>query len=470
MGRKKPLPILENIEITDIAAEGNSIARVNNKVLFVPLAIPGDVVDVQLTRKRTSYMEGYLVNIKKPSPLRIEPFCEHFGICGGCKWQQLPYLEQLKWKQKQVVENLKRIAKVDIGKINNILPSENTRFYRNKLEYTFSDNRWLEKEKINQETYIQEPGLGFHIPNMYDKVLDINYCYHQPDPSNQIRLALKNFVLQNNMDFFNLKTKQGFMRNLILRNTNIGEWMVIVCFGREEVNNIKKVLDFLASEFPLITSLMYVFNPKLNDTISDLEIKLYKGRDYIIEKMENLNFKVGPKSFFQPNSHQAYKLYCIAKGMANLSGSEIVYDLYTGTGTIANFLARSAKKVIGIEYVEEAVKDAIENSRINSIDNTVFYSGDMKDVLTQEFIDKNGSPDVIITDPPRSGMHPSVINAISCTEPNRIVYISCNAATQSRDIALLTEKYYVSEIQPVDMFPHTHHIENVALLLKKQLL
>jgi 23S rRNA (uracil1939-C5)-methyltransferase len=467
MGKKKPLPVLEDIEITDIAAEGKAIARVNNKVLFVPLAIPGDVVDVQLTRKRTSYMEGYLVNIKKPSPLRIKPFCEHFGICGGCNWQQLPYPEQLKWKQKQVVDNLKRIAKVEIGKINDILPSENTQYYRNKLEYTFTDNRWLEKEQIEGEAYIREPGAGFHIPGKFDKVLDINYCYHQPDPSNQIRLALKKFALLHNMEFFNLKTKQGFIRNLIIRNTNMGEWMAIVCFGSEEINNINKVLEYLSIEFPFLQSLMYVINTKQNDTINDLEIKLFKGRDHIIEEMEDLHFKVSPKSFYQTNSKQAYKLYCIVKSMANLSGNELVYDLYTGTGTIANFLAKYSKKVIGIDYVGDAIEDAKENSRINSINNTEFFTGDIKDILTQKFIDDNEHPDIIVADPPRSGMHASVINSILYACPSRIIYVSCNSATQARDIALLYDKYHVIEIQPVDMFPHTHHVENVALLLRK---
>ena len=467
MTRKKPFPILENIEITDIAAEGNAIARVNNKVLFVPMAIPGDIVDVQLTRKRTSYMEGYIVNIKKPSPQRVKPFCEHFGICGGCKWQNLPYTEQLKWKQKQVVDNLTRIGKIELGKVNDILPSENTQFYRNKLEYTFSDNRWLDKEQIENEVFIKEPGAGFHIPGKFDKVLDINYCYHQADPSNQIRLALKNYALQKNLEFFNLKTKQGFIRNLIVRNTNMGEWMVIVCFAKDIPNEIKKVLDFLFSEFPQITSLMYVINTKLNDTINDLDVKLFKGRDNIIEEMEGLHFKIGPKSFFQTNSKQAYNLYTLARKYADLKGIELVYDLYTGTGTIANFLAKLAHKIIGIDYVAEAINDARENSKINSIQNTVFLAGDIKNILTTQFIDQNGKPDVILTDPPRAGMHTSVVDAIKYASPGRIVYISCNPATQARDIAILSENYFVSEIQPVDMFPHTHHVENIALLIRK---
>jgi 23S rRNA (uracil1939-C5)-methyltransferase len=464
MGRKKILPILENIEITDIAAEGNSIARVDNKVLFVPLCIPGDIVDVKLTKKRTSYMEGYVIAIKKKSPLRIEPFCKHFGICGGCKWQHLPYPEQLKWKQKQVIDSFQRIGKVEIEKTNQILPSENTRFYRNKLEYTFSDNRWLPKEMITGEEFVKEPGLGFHIPGMFDKVLDIEYCYHQPDPSNKIRLALKKYALENNIEFFNLRSKEGMLRNVIIRNTNIGEWMVIVAFALNEMSIIESTLSFLKNEFPEITSLMYVVNNKANDTINDLDIKLFSGRDHIIEEMEDLKFVIGPKSFFQTNSAQAYKLYSIARAFANLSGNEIVYDLYTGTGTIANFIAKQSQKVIGIEFVPEAIEDALKNSQLNNIKNTGFFAGDIKNILNEQFIHSHGKPDVIITDPPRAGMHPSVIKSILQASPDRIVYISCNPATQARDVALLSEKYYVAEIQPVDMFPHTHHVENVALL------
>jgi 23S rRNA (uracil1939-C5)-methyltransferase len=464
MGRKKVLPILENIEITDIAAEGNSIARVDNKVLFVPQCIPGDIVDVKLTKKRTSYMEGYVVAIKKKSPLRIEPFCKHFGICGGCKWQHLPYPEQLKWKQKHVVDSFQRIAKVEIEKTNQILPSENTTFYRNKLEYTFSDNRWLPKELITGEEFIKEPGLGFHIPGMFDKVLDIEYCYHQPEPSNKIRLAIKNFALENNIDFFNLRSKEGMLRNIIIRNTNIGEWMVIVAFAKNEKSIIENTLSFLKNKFPEITSLMYVVNDKANDTINDLEIKLFSGRDYIVEEMEGLKFIIGPKSFFQTNSNQAYRLYSIARNFANLTGKEIVYDLYTGTGTIANFVSKQSQKVIGIEFVPEAIEDAIKNSQVNKINNTSFFADDLKDILNENFINEHGKPEVIITDPPRAGMHPSVIKSILQACPHRIVYVSCNPATQARDIALLSEKYYVAEIQPVDMFPHTHHVENVALL------
>lgn len=467
MNRKKSLPVLTDVKIIDIAAEGNALAKIDNKVLFIPQGIPGDVVDVQLTRKRTSYMEGYIVNLKKPSSLRIEPFCEHFGVCGGCKWQHLPYSEQLKWKEKQVADSFHRIGKVEIGKINPILPSANIRYYRNKLEYTFSDNRWLPKEMITGAEFVKEPGAGFHIPGMFDKVLDINYCYHQPDPSNEFRLALKQFALENNFSFFNLRTKEGLLRNLIIRNTSTGEWMLIVVFGNNDASKIEATLGFLANKFPKINSLMYVVNTKVNDTIHDLEIKLFKGREYIIEEMEGLKFKVGPKSFYQTNSEQAYQLYKAARSMANLNGAEIVYDLYTGTGTIANFVAKQAHKVVGIEYVADAIEDAKENSKINAIDNTLFFAGDMKDVLTQSFIDEQGKPDVIITDPPRAGMHVSVVNAILYAKPQKIVYVSCNPATQARDIQLLSEVYKVDQIQPVDMFPHTHHVENVALLTTK---
>lgn len=464
MSKKKPLPLLEDIEITDIAAEGKSIARVNNVVLFIPQGIPGDVVDVQVTKKKSSFMEGFIVNLKKPSSNRLEPFCSHFGVCGGCKWQHLPYSEQLKWKHRQVVDNLQRIGHIEIDKIYDIVPSENERFYRNKLEYTFSDNRWLEKSQLDSGNYVKEPGLGFHIPGMFDKVLDIHYCYHQPDPSNQIRLALREFALSEGLLFFNLRTKEGFLRNLIIRNTNLDEWMVIVVFAAYHEENVPKVLNFLGDKFPKIASLMYVINPKVNDTINDLDVVLYKGRDYIVEEMEGLKYKIGPKSFFQTNSKQAYRLYSITRDFASLTGNEVVYDLYTGTGTIANFVAHQARKVVGIEYVAEAIADANENSRINNIENTLFYAGDMKDILTGKFIDEHGKPDVIITDPPRAGMHNDVIDAILYASPKRIVYVSCNPSTQARDIQLLSKSYKVLQICPVDMFPHTHHVENVALL------
>jgi 23S rRNA (uracil1939-C5)-methyltransferase len=466
MTRKKNLPIIENVEITDLAAEGNAIARIENKVLFVPKAIPGDVVDVQITRKRTSYMEGFISSIKKPSPLRIEPFCKHFGICGGCTWQHLPYQEQLKWKQKQVIDNIHRIAKMEIVKTNDIIPSDDIRFYRNKLEYTFSDNKWLEKEKIESDVYIKEPGVGFHIPGMFDKVIDIDYCYHQADPSNQIRTQLKEFALKNELSFFNLRSKQGFLRNLIIRNTNSGECMVIVVFAENDKERIELVLGYLATQFQEIKSIMYVINTKVNDTIFDLEVHLYKGDDYITEIMDGLKFKIGPKSFFQPNFRQACKLYATARDFAGLTGKETVYDLYTGTGTIANYIAQQCEKVVGIENIVEAIDDARHNSMLNNISNTRFFAGDIKDVLVSGFIAENGKPDVIITDPPRAGMHQKVIEQILILEPERIVYVSCNPATQARDIGLLSGKYSLAEVQPVDMFPHTTHVENVALLLR----
>jgi 23S rRNA (uracil1939-C5)-methyltransferase len=468
LGRKKELPLIEGVEILDITAEGNALAKVDNKVLFVPQAIPGDIVDVQIRKKRTSYMEGVIVRIKQPSPLRIEPFCEHFGVCGGCKWQHLPYPEQLKYKQIEVVQNLERIGKVDIEKIHNIIPSDKTKFYRNKLEYTFSDNRWLSQEEIDGETYVKKNGLGFHVPGMFDKVLDINFCHLQPEPSNEIRVAVREYALKHNLTFFNLKTHEGFLRNLIIRTSSTGEVMVIVVFFYEEKEERKKLLNYLVKHFPQITSLIYIINPKHNDTINDLELNTFHGQDHIYEEMEGLKFKIGPKSFYQTNSEQAYKLYSATRKMAKLTGHELVYDLYTGTGTIANFIARDAGSVIGIEYVPEAIEDAIENSHVNNIKNTRFYAGDMKDILTNEFVSIHGRPDVIILDPPRAGVHPSVIESILFAYPKRIVYVSCNSATQARDINLLSNQYTVKEIMPFDMFPHTHHVENIALLeLKK---
>ena len=461
------MPLIEDVEILDIAAEGNAIARIDNKVLFVPHAIPGDIVDVQILRKRTSYMEGFVTRIKKPSSLRIEPFCEHFGLCGGCKWQNLPYSAQLQYKNKQVIDNLERIGKVKPEKINYILPSENTRFYRNKLEFAFSDNRWLTKEELSAENFVKKKGVGFHIPSMFDKVLDIHYCHLQRDPSNQLRLAIKEYALKNNLDFFDQKTHEGFLRNLIIRTTSTGELMAIVVFAKDNKTEREKLLKYVARQFPEITSLLYVINPKQNDTITDLEINNFAGQDYIIEKLGDLQFKIGPKSFYQTNSEQAHKLFSIVLNFAGLTGNELVYDLYTGTGTIANYIARKAASVIGIESVPEAISDATENSHINGIQNTRFYTGDIREVLNHEFVSIHGRPDVIILDPPRAGIHPSIVEAILFAYPNRIVYVSCNPATQARDIALLAEEYNLKEIQPLDMFPHTHHVENVALLERK---
>lgn len=468
MIRNKSYPVIENIEITDIAAEGNAIAHVDGKVLFVPKAIPGDIVDVQIRRKRKSYMEGTIVALKKKSDQRVNPFCAHFGTCGGCTWQHLPYAEQLRYKQKQVIDNFQRIGKTEIGEIIPILPSEKTMYYRNKLEYTFSNKRWLTEEEIATGAIIDpQPALGFHIPGMFDKVFPVEECFHQPDPSNQIRLTVKDYAIENNLDFFDIRGKKGFLRTLIIRDTANGEVMVILAMFYEDKEKREKLLDYLKNKFPSLTSLQYVINPKLNDTLTDLKIITYFGRDYIMEEMEDLKFRIGAKSFYQTNSHQAYRLYCIARDFAGLKANDIAYDLYTGTGTIANFLARQCKKVIGIEYVPEAIDDAKINSQINNINNTLFFAGDMKDVLTESFVNQYGHPDVLILDPPRSGVHEKVIDTIKYANPDRLVYISCNTATQARDINLLSSVYKVSRVQPVDMFPHTFHVENVALLEKK---
>lgn len=467
--RKKPLPILNEVEITDIAAEGKAIAKVNEQVIFIPWAAPGDIVDVQLTRKKNSYAEGKIVAFHQYSPIRTVPFCEHFGICGGCKWQHLPYDEQLRYKQKQVTDHLTRIGKIPIKEILPIAGSEKNTFYRNKLEFTCSNKRWLTEEEIATENdYKQLNGIGFHIPKMFDKVLDIHKCWLQDDISNKIRLYIKNYCLTHEgYPFFDLRNQEGFLRTLIIRTSSTGELMVIVVFFREDTEKREELLNRLSDEFPEISSLMYVINQKCNDTITDQEVILYKGKDHLIEKMEDLQFKVGPKSFYQTNSEQAYQLYKITREFACLTGNEIVYDLYTGTGTIANFVAKQSRKVVGIEYVPEAIEDAKINSQLNQIGNTLFFAGDMKDILTAAFIAEHGQPEVIITDPPRAGMHDDVIDTILAAEPNRIVYVSCNSATQARDLNLLSSKYDLEKIQPVDMFPHTHHVENVALLLKK---
>ena len=468
MGRRKGLPSLEKVTITDIGAEGNALARVDNLVVFVPMLIPGDVVDIQVIRKRKKYMEGKVIKFHEYSSDRIKPRCIHFGVCGGCKWQHLPYKLQLKYKEKQVRDNLSRIGKVELPEIKPIIASSEEYLYRNKLEFTFSDKRWLTKEEVGSETRFEREGaLGFHIPGLFDKVLDIQECHLQPDPSNSIRNAVKEYSLRNNLEFFDLREQTGFLRNLIIRNSLKGDVMVIVVFFHEDVERREAMLDFLKSSFPQITSLMYVINPKRNDSLNDQEPILYKGENYLVEEMEGLKFRIGPKSFYQTNTKQAFELYSVARNFAALSGNEIVYDLYTGTGTIANFVAKSAAKVIGIEYVDEAVKDAKINSEINNIHNTYFFSGDMKDVLSEKFIEDNGSPDVIITDPPRAGMHEDVIKVILKAAAQKIVYVSCNPATQARDILLLSEDYKVSGVQPVDMFPHTHHVENVVLLERK---
>lgn len=465
---KKQLPLLEKVTITDVAAEGKAIAKVNDMVVFVPFAAPGDIVDIQLTRKKQSYAEGKVVFFHSYSEKRTTPVCEHFGICGGCKWQHLPYEEQIKHKQQQVTDNLTRIGKIHAEETMPILGSEKTTFYRNKLEFTFSNKKWLTNEQMaSGESFPCMDALGFHIPGMFDKVLDINKCWLQQDISNKIRLCIKKYCLEHDgYVFFDLRNQEGFMRNIIIRTASTGELMLIVIFYKEDKERRETLLAHLAETFPEITSLLYVINGKCNDTITDQEVVVYKGKDHIIEEMEGLQFKVGPKSFYQTNSEQAYNLYKITREFAGLTGNELVYDLYTGTGTIANFVSRSAKKVIGIEYVPEAIEDAKVNAALNKIDNTLFFAGDMKDILTQTFINQYGRPDVIITDPPRAGMHDDVINTILFAEPQRIVYVSCNPATQARDLSLLSVKYNVKKVQPVDMFPHTHHVENVVLLEK----
>jgi len=466
--KKKQLPLLEAVMITDVAAEGKAIAKIDGMAVFVPFAVPGDVVDIQLTRKKNSFAEGRVVRFHSYSDVRVDAFCRHFGVCGGCKWQNLPYEEQLKYKQKQVSDNLERIGKIELPQISPILGAPQATFYRNKLEFTFSNKRWFTESEISSgREFTQMNGLGFHIPGMFDKVLDIDKCWLQDDLSNQIRNAIRTFCLQNEYSFFDLRAQHGLMRTLIIRNSSIGEWMVMVVFYEDNPKKRERLLNFINEKFPQITSLLYIINQKANDTITDQEVITWSGRDCIYEEMEGLRFKIGPKSFYQTNSEQAYNLYKIARRFAQLSGDELVYDLYTGTGTIANFVARTTRKVIGIEYVEEAIEDARQNSRINGIGNTLFFAGDMKDVLTAGFIAEQGRPDVIITDPPRAGMHDDVIEAMLLAAPKRIVYVSCNPATQARDLSLLDGQYRVTAVQPVDMFPHTHHVENVVLLEKR---
>ena len=470
--KRKELPLLEGVEITGVAAEGKSIARVNDMVVFIPYGAPGDIVDVKIDKKKHSYAEGHIVNLVKPSEVRQDPFCQHFGVCGGCKWQHLPYEEQLKYKQQQVKDAMERIAKVRIPEINPILGSANTQFYRNKLEFTFSNKCWLTFEEMRSgEEFPDRNALGFHIPGAFDKVLDIKKCWLQNDISNVIRLFIREYALSKSYTFYDLKAQHGLMRTIMVRTASTGDIMLVVVFGEDDRDKIADVMTAIADKFPQITSLLYVVNLKVNDTIGDQDIITFKGKDYIEEEMEGLKFRVGAKSFYQTNSEQAYELYKVARNMANLTGDELVYDLYTGTGTIANFVGRNSKKGVGIEYVEDAIADAKLNSKVNGIENTLFYAGDMKDVLTEAFVAQHGKPDVMIVDPPRAGMHEDVVNVILSSEPKRIVYVSCNPATQARDLALLDKKYIVTEIQPVDMFPHTHHVENVVgLTLKSNLL
>ena len=468
MAKKKILPEYENVTISTVAAEGKSIARIDDMVVFIPYGAPGDIVNVKLDKKKKNYGEGHITKIISPSSLRVLPFCPHFGVCGGCKWQHLPYHYQLECKQQQVEDALQRIAKVELPKIDTILGSADTTHYRNKLEFTFSNKCWLTFEQMNSgETFEDRRALGFHIPGAFDKVLDIKECHLQADVSNRIRLFIRSYAIDNEYDFYDIRQQKGFMRNIIIRTATTGELMLIVVFGEDDEIKIKSLLDATQIAFPEITSLMYVVNHKVNDTIADQDVILYSGREYIVEQMGDLKFRVGPKSFYQTNSKQAHELYKVAKRMASLTGNELVYDLYTGTGTIANFVAHDATHVIGIEYVADAIADAKLNSQANGITNTEFYAGDMKDVLTDDFIAEHGVPDVMIIDPPRAGMHQDVVDVILNAEPKRIVYVSCNPATQARDIALLDTKYKVVEVQPVDMFPHTQHVENVVALVRK---
>ena len=466
--KKKPLPILENIQITDCAAEGKSLARVNDMVVFVPFCVPGDIVDLQVRKKRHSYMEAEVIRFVEKSAVREEPFCEHFGVCGGCKWQNLPYDKQLEMKQRQVYEQLTRIGKVELPEFMPILGSRKIREYRNKLEFGCSNKRWMTREEIaSGEPAGEMRAIGFHITGAFDKILPIHNCHLMDGLQNEIRNFIYQYAIDNDLTFFDLRQQTGLLRDVMVRNSNTGEWMVLVQFHYDEEGDRERslqLMEALADRFPQITSLLYVDNQKCNDTFGDLELTLYKGNDHIFEIMEGLRFKVGPKSFYQTNTDQAYHLYSVARQFAGLTGEEVVYDLYTGTGTIANFVARSAKKLVGIEYVPEAIEDAKVNSDINGIGNTLFFAGDMKDILTDEFIAGHCRPDVIITDPPRAGMHPDVVETILRAKPRRIVYVSCNPATQARDLQLLDRLYKVVAVQPVDMFPHTPHVENVVAL------
>ena len=463
--KKKELPLLENVEIIDVAAEGNSLARVNDFVVFVPFGAPGDVADVKIDRRKRSYAEGHIERLTRPSEIRVEPRCEHFTMCGGCRWQHLPYGFQLDCKQRQVKDAMERIAKIEIPEITPILGSENIYEYRNKMEYTFSNKKWLTFDQLRSgEEFPDRDAAGFHISGAFDKVLDINRCHLQDDFGNRLRLFIKQFGKENGYTFYDLRNQCGFLRTLMIRIASTGEIMAVMVFGEDDREKIDALLSAVAVEFPEITSLLYVINTKVNDTIGDQEVLVYSGKPYIEEEMEGLKFRVGPKSFYQTNSRQAYHLYSVARDFAGLTGDELVYDLYTGTGTIACFVARGCRHVVGIEYVPEAIEDAKVNASINGLDNTEFYAGDMKNVLTADFIAEHGRPDVMIVDPPRAGMHEDVVKVIMEASPRRIVYVSCNPATQARDLALLDPMYKVEAIQPVDMFPHTAHVENVVKL------
>ena len=467
VSRKSKKPFYTKIRIESIGAEGKALARIDDMVVFTTHVVPGDVVDLQVTKKRKNYQEAVVTRIHEFSADRVQAFCRHFGVCGGCKWQFLPYQKQLDYKQKQVEDQLRRIGKIDLPAVSSIIGSNSDTFYRNKLEFTFSNRRWLSKEEIHTNDSIADPeALGFHVPGLFDKIINIEMCWLQRSPSNEIRNFIYRYAIDNKLEFFDIKNKEGFLRTLIIRTGSGNELMVILSFYKDNTAERESLLKALLHQFPEITSLMYVINPKGNDTITDLPVELYAGRDHIYEAMENLKFKVGPKSFYQTNSAQAYELYKVTRQFAGLTGRETVYDLYTGTGTIANFIAANAGKVVGIEYVPEAISDARQNAVLNNIGNAIFFSGDMKDVLNRDFIQAHGHPDVIITDPPRAGMHADVIATIMEIAPEKIVYVSCNPATQARDIGMLGSLYRTVAIQPVDMFPHTHHVENVVLLTK----
>ncbi len=460
--------MLLGVTVSDMAAEGKSICRVDDQVVFITGAVPGDVVDIQITKKRSNYCEGFVTRFISYSPVRVEPFCKYFGKCGGCKWQFIPYEKQVEYKEREVLNNLRRLGHVELPESLPILPSEKNEYYRNKLEFTYSNKRWLTPEELADPEVAKTPGVGFHIPGLFDKVVDITDCHLQAEPSNAIRNWTRDYAFANGLTFYDLRERTGLLRNLTIRTASPGDIMVIVAFGADEQDNIKAMLTALKEQFPEVTSLMYVVNTKANDTITDLDINCFAGEPYITEQMGDIKFRVGPKSFYQTNSEQAHRLYDVAKEFAGLTGSEVVYDLYTGTGTIANYVARSARKVVGIEYVPEAIEDAKVNSQINDIKNTEFFAGDMKDVLTLDFINTHGKPDVMIVDPPRAGMHPDVVETILKAAPRKVVYVSCNSATQARDLQLMDKQYKVTALRPVDMFPHTHHVESVVLLEARQ--
>jgi 23S rRNA (uracil1939-C5)-methyltransferase len=455
----------EDVRIIDIAEEGKGVGKTDDFVLFVDKAIPGDVADVQVYRSKKNFGEAKIIELKQPSEYRVEPFCEHFGTCGGCKWQHMDYKGQLKFKQKSVADALGRIAKIDVDGMMDIVPSPADRYYRNKLEYTFSDKRWLYDGENKEDETLNMNALGFHIPARFDKILDVKHCYLQAEPSNTLRNSIRDFVIEQGYSFYNLRNHEGALRNLIVRTSSTGEVMVIVVFAYTNDEEVNKLMNFIDAGFPEITSLLYIINQKKNDTIFDQDVVAFKGPEYIHEEMNGIKFRIGPKSFYQTNSVQALRLYEITRDFAGFKGDELVYDLYTGAGTIANFIAAHVKEVIGVEYVPTAIEDAKVNSAINNITNTKFYAGDMKDVLVADFVAEHGKPDVIITDPPRAGMHPDVVNRLMEIEAEKIVYVSCNAATQARDLLVLKEKYDTVKIQPVDMFPHTQHVENVVLLV-----